>query len=180
MTIGILDATWAGAKASKRYDSVYDFANWITIATLDTFSGALNPDEVFSAEHLMDSLGVAATVTGGIKMADKVAPGIVSVKDDIARVYDDLCKKKTMGTGKTANKIDNLANDINKWIGKDGRVITNASGDKIFLSKDGTRKVRFDINNPLPHNNPHGHVEQLINGKWMKSGPLYPTDVPHN
>lgn len=97
MTIGILDATWAGAKAkaSKRYDSVYDFANWITLGTVDTFSGALNPDEVFSAEHLMDSLAAAAIVTGGIKMADKVAPGIVSVKDDITKVYDDLFKKRT-------------------------------------------------------------------------------------
>ncbi|MCG8516063.1 MAG: polymorphic toxin type 28 domain-containing protein, partial [Halanaerobiales bacterium] len=117
MTIGILDATWAGAKAkaSKKYDSVYDFANWITIGTVDTFSGVLNPDELFSAEHWMDSLGAAAIVTGGIKMADKVAPGIVSVKDDIARVYDDLFKKKTMGAinlsrsqQKHINKLDNL------------------------------------------------------------------------
>lgn len=68
-------------------------------------SGVLNPDELFSAEHWMDSLGAAAIVTGGIKMADKVAPGIVSVKDDITRVYDDLFKKKTMGTIKGADDV---------------------------------------------------------------------------
>ena len=61
----------------------------------------------------MDSLGAAAIVTGGIKMADKVAPGVVSVKDDIARVYDDLFKKETMGAkkspvvvGETMKRVD--------------------------------------------------------------------------
>ena len=66
------------------------------------------------------------------------------------------------------------------WLGKDARVITNKNGDKVFISGDGTKRIRFDINNTSPHNNPHGHVEQLINGKWVKSGPTYPKDVPHN
>ena len=52
------------------------------------------------------------------------------------------------GTGRTANKVDNLTSDIKNWVGEDGRVFTNDSGDKIFLSKDGTRRVRFDISNP--------------------------------
>jgi len=47
--------------------------------------------------------------------------------------------------------------------------ITNKSGDKVFISSDGTRRIRFDINNTSPHNNPHGHVEEFINGKWVKS-----------
>ena len=133
MTIGILDATWAGAKAkaSKRFDSVYDFANWITIGTVDTFSGALNPDEVFSAEHLMDSLAAAAIVTGGIKMADKVAPGIVSVKDDIARVYDDLFKKKTMGTG----KLDDLMNAKSLGKGSTGRTVANSLNEQLAMKE---------------------------------------------
>jgi hypothetical protein len=66
-----------------------------------------------------------------------------------------------------------------EWLGANTRVITNDKGDKIFLSEDGLRRVRFDINYPDPHSSPHGHVEELVNGSWQKSGPLYPTDVPH-
>ena len=40
------------------------------------------------------------------------------------------------------------------------------------------RRVRFDINRPAPHTSPHAHVEELVDGKWRKSGPIYPTDVP--
>lgn len=47
----------------------------------------------------------------------------------------------------------------------------------MFINKAGTRRVRFDIKNPSPHQSPHSHVEELINGKWQKSGPIYPTDV---
>ena len=53
-------------------------------------------------------------------------------------------------------------------------------GEPVAMSVDGTKRVRFDLNNTAPHKNPHGHVEQLVNGKWIKSGPIYPTDVPHN
>ena len=53
----------------------------------------------------------------------------------------------------------------------------NKAGDKVFINKAGTWRVRFDINNPSPHQNPHSHVEELTSGKWLKSGPIYPTDV---
>jgi hypothetical protein len=58
--------------------------------------------------------------------------------------------------------------------------IRNEAGDSVFLSKDGVRRVRFDFQNPTPHQNPHAHVEVKINDKWVKSGPIYPSDVPHN
>jgi hypothetical protein len=70
-----------------------------------------------------------------------------------------------------------VGDDVTKFLGKDARVITNQAGDRVFLSKDGLRRVRLDINNPSPHANPHMHVEVNVNGKWVKSGPLYPSDV---
>ena len=82
--------------------------------------------------------------------------------------------------GNVPNKVTDLAKNMKDWLGKDARVITNKNGDKVFMSGDGTKRIRFDINNPSPHNNPHGHVEELVNGKWVKSGPIYPTDIPHN
>jgi len=86
------------------------------------------------------------------------------------------------GAGKAAqvNKIENLANDMKSWLGDGAKLIKNKSGDTVIISKDGARRIRFDINNPSPHNSPHGHIEELVNGKWVKSGPIYPVDVPHN
>jgi len=79
----------------------------------------------------------------------------------------------------SANKIQNIVTNVKGWLGDKARMIKNAYDDTVIISEDGTRRVRFDINNPSPHENPHGHVEELINGKWEKSGPLYPTDVPN-
>ena len=50
--------------------------------------------------------------------------------------------------------------------GKDAQVVTNKSGDKIFMSKDGLRKICFDINNS--HGDiPHIHLQEFENGKWI-------------
>ena len=69
---------------------------------------------------------------------------------------------------------------ISEWLGEGAKFIRNEAGDPVFLSKDGLRCVRFDFNKTKPHNNPHAHVEVKIDGKWVKSGQIYPTDVPHN
>ena len=82
------------------------------------------------------------------------------------------------------NRIDELAEEIKGWLGEGAKIIVNKSGDRIIMSADGLTKVRFDINNPAPHKNPHVHFEQLINGKWRPVNPstprIYPKDVPHN
>jgi RHS repeat-associated protein len=76
--------------------------------------------------------------------------------------------------------VQQVADEIGEWLGSNTRVIINESGDRIFLSADGTRRIRFDLYDPAPHTSPHGHVEEYLNGKWVKSGPIYPTDVPQN
>ena len=55
-------------------------------------------------------------------------------------------------------KIGDAKKLISDYVGKDAQLIKNKSGDTVLLSKDGKRRVRFDINNPAPHKNPHGHV----------------------
>ena len=74
-------------------------------------------------------------------------------------------------------QVKQVGDQVKQFLGKDARVITNEAGDTIFLSKDGLRRVRFDINRPDPHLNPHSHVEMKVDGKWIKSGPIYPKDV---
>ncbi len=52
-----------------------------------------------------------------------------------------------------------------RFLGDGYRTITNRAGDKIFMSKDGLRKIRFDFRNP--HGDlPHVHLEVFRNGRW--------------
>lgn len=44
-------------------------------------------------------------------------------------------------------------------------MIKNKAGDPVFISKNETRRVRFDFNNP-PGDKPHMHIETKINSKW--------------
>lgn len=88
-----------------------------------------------------------------------------------------------MQKGGMGKKVVELSEDLKGWLGKDYRKIVNDSGDLVLLSKDGTRKLRFDIKNPRPHTNPHSHIEVLKDGKWEEvkwegQAQLYPKDVP--
>jgi RHS repeat-associated protein len=78
---------------------------------------------------------------------------------------------------KLSRSLDILAD----WLGPNVQVKTNSHGDKVFLSENGTRRIRFDINHPYPHNDPHGHIEILVDGKWRDYIPgvhaIYPSDV---
>ena len=47
--------------------------------------------------------------------------------------------------------------------GKKPKVVTNRSGDKIFMTKN--KKIRFDLRNSHG-DDPHVHFEQMKNGKW--------------
>lgn len=62
--------------------------------------------------------------------------------------------------------VDNVAKQAKNWLGKDYKVITNKAGDQIFMSKDGLRKIRFDIKN-THGDKPHIHLEEFVNGKWQ-------------
>jgi hypothetical protein len=79
-----------------------------------------------------------------------------------------------------SGEVIQLEKQIFGWLGEGAKCIRNEAGDSIFLSKGGLRRVRFDFKNPSPHHNPHSHVEIKVHGDWIKSGPIYPTDVPHN
>jgi len=135
--------------------------------------GKPSDKEVYEyGRNLGHVLQIAAGSGAALKAISKTAPKAASALGKSAG--------KAKGAGKAPNKITDLVKDMKDWLGNDAKVITNKNGDKVFMSSDGTRRIRFDINNTSPHNNPHGHVEELINGKWVKSGPIYPKDVPHN
>lgn len=60
---------YAGAKdrADHSFDSVEKFADWLTLGTVEMAKGTFNPEEVWSAEHWMNSLGMATLITGPLE-----------------------------------------------------------------------------------------------------------------
>jgi hypothetical protein len=68
---------------------------------------------------------------------------------------------------KSRDKVEQAKKLLSEYLGEGTRVKTNEAGDKIFLSKDGLRKARFDVKNP--HGDlPHMHLErQTPSGRWV-------------
>jgi hypothetical protein len=81
--------------------------------------------------------------------------------------------------------VKRCADAIEDYLGPGTKGRLNDDGDLVLESADKTKKVRFDINDTSPHNNPHGHVEEFERVKnkmkpTFESGPIYPKDVPHD
>jgi len=83
---------------------------------------------------------------------------------NIKHVIRDV-KNITRHNKLTIDRI-NVAKQIKDWLKNDYKIITNKRGDKIFMSKDRTKKVRFDIKNSHG-DKPHVHFEKTVNGEWV-------------
>ena len=97
----------------------------------------------------------------------------------ITAAVSEATKNLTKEVSYIDSKIKEIAAHASDWLRANSKMIKNKSGDIIIISEDGMRRIRFDIYNPFPHKNPHGHVEKLVDGSWIKSGPIYPIDLPH-
>lgn len=51
-------------------------------------------------------------------------------------------------------------------------MIKKKSGDHIFINKDNTKRIRFDVHST--HGElPHGHVEYFIGTRWKDATPIH-------
>jgi len=114
---------------------------------------------------------------------------LVASGDPLNAIQDMMHSQDKGGTPKRGNSsgnatmsISDLTTGMRNWLGRGVRKITNSSGDRIFMSQDGLRKIRFDIKNPSPHISPHAHFEVFVDGGWIPVDPaspqVYPRDVP--
>jgi hypothetical protein len=135
-----------------------------------TMIDSMVPDELsLTGSGLKEDLYVGSLFIG-------MNPGIAAEGVQHAKNFTSAIRSSLGGN----RKISNTAQSITDWLGPDTQVKTNKSGDKIFISAGGEKRVRFDLNNPSPHSNPHAHLEESVNGRWVKSGPIYPSDLPNN
>jgi len=113
-------------------------------------------------------LGLGEPLNNAIRVADgAIAAGELSATV-ILVVVDGAAALEAVEGLTSRNVVQSLGNQITQWLGKDSRMIVNEAGDKIFLSKDGLRRVQFHINKTYPHSDPHVHIDIKINGKWIK------------
>ena len=79
--------------------------------------------------------------------------------------------------GVNAN-VEGAKGAIEGYLGENAKAQKNKDGDLVIVSEDGNRKIRFDVNNPAPHESPHGHVEwKTEHGNWRGPGPIFPKDT---
>ncbi len=119
-----------------------------------------------------------SATTGALESKPSAPVGQIGPPAPVGQIGPGTCpaaaEAGTAATGRVSQTVSQAAD----WLGPEARSITNGAGDRIFLSRDGLRRIRVDINRPYPHSSPHAHVEELVDGSWVKSGPIYPSDVP--
>jgi RHS repeat-associated protein len=126
------------------------------------------------AAAAFDDASAVATVAGGVGALKAVASLARQTGQQIA---SRLAARSASQAARSASRVSDAARKIEDWLGPGAKTIRNDAGDLVAVSRDGSRRVRFDVNRPYPHENPHGHVEELVNGRWVKSGPIFPKDV---
>jgi hypothetical protein len=124
MTYGMLSANGARHKQALQSGSVYDYLNWLSSGTFDTVKGTFNPDKPLSFQHWLDSFGTFSLIVGVYKAAQNIST------------------TQSSNVSFSANKT---AKELSGWLGDGTKVIMNESGDFVFLSQDGVRRVRFDL-----------------------------------
>lgn len=83
------------------------------------------------------------------------------------------CKKQTFsraahtGDSRGINiKVQRVHEKVVIWLGEKGvKIIVNKAGDRIFLSADGRRKMRFDLCHCCD-DRPHAHLQIKRDIQW--------------
>jgi hypothetical protein len=63
--VGIYEA--AKDRSEHMFDSKEKFADWLTLGTVEMAKGAFNPDEAWSADHWLNSLGMVTLLYGPVE-----------------------------------------------------------------------------------------------------------------
>ena len=104
---------------------------------------------------------IAALTVREAIVAVRIAAGLLSrFGDDAQLFYESL------------RRVRRAAQAIKEYMGGQPSVIKNKDGD--FVMMRGDKKIRFDINNPHPHKEPHINIERRTeHGKWRPAGEKY-------
>eukprot|EP01132_Coremiostelium_polycephalum_P003902 gene3902-4871_t len=155
----------AGVAVDYGYDKLMSYANIAEAkATFSTYLQSWDADLNKEQADILANVPVTLFKEAGRVLTHKYASkGMNLVRDRLRVAEQQPIFTKEYGSGKineglAKEKIKVIREDAKNWLGEDYSFITNKSGDDIFMSKDGLRKIRFDIKNP--HGDaPHIHLE---------------------
>jgi hypothetical protein len=116
VTLGIPSGIYNTAqdRAARMKDSPSDFANWLTAGTTGMIKETFKPEEPLSPEHLLNSLGTAFLVAGGVKSSISTESRLPSLKSTNEEPITkgtgkiDLTIKPSAENQKLQNAIDQL------------------------------------------------------------------------
>ena len=116
-------------------------ANWV------------NPSEISDSK-------LQKIVNGLYRPNAKIGSGSTA---DAVRV--ELYASKQVPGNALKPNVQRLTNMKEDYLGKDFKMIKNDHGDAIFINKDNTKKIRFDVLDS--HGDlPHGHVQYFDGKRW--------------
>ena len=157
-TMAVLGAVTGGvgSKAGKVMNGVDKIRK-----VIDKTKGAEKArDALDKADKVLES---ASKLSDGAKDGVEWATKVGKSADDVTGIIDSTA---SVGA-KSAAKVRQARELVEGYLGPGTVVKTNNAGDKIFLSADGARKVRFDVKNPHG-DKPHMHFEKkLPSGRWV-------------
>ena len=89
--------------------NLYNIVNFLTLGTLDTISGALNPEDPWSLEHWLNIIGTLLTVYAAYTAATGVKQILTGSADDAAQAASTLVGDISAGlTKEQINAIINI------------------------------------------------------------------------
>lgn len=121
----------------------------------------------------------AGEVTGYVFWYVATEGAIAGVKKVSQAITNQMIIRQAVQSSVPNSKIGSVAKDIEEYLGKDVSIKSKPkSTDKIFMSEDGTKKVRFDIDKPHG-DSPHMHFQvKNLQGEWVDAIPgnhrIYP------
>jgi len=105
-------------------------------------------------------------VVGAVKWGPAIVTGVETGATYLGTqcLMNPICSSVVFGVGSQATS--DTADDVIEWLGDDPVAIKNQNGDLIARNAENTLRFQAHFNNYYPHNQPHIHLDQFINGQW--------------
>jgi len=126
--------------------------------------------KIDQSDEFADVLTQGNKIVDSAKKTGDGAQDAIAFANSLSKNADEVIAviNSTVAVGVTSgSRFKAVVNFLHDHLVNIDRLRINRAGDRVFLSLDGKRKVRFDINNP--HGDiPHMHLQKLdAAGNWV-------------
>ncbi|WP_077358662.1 T7SS effector LXG polymorphic toxin [Virgibacillus halodenitrificans] len=192
ITFGAVEGMYEGYmhRADKMFDSTYDLFNAFSFGTADMIQGAINPEENFSKEHWLNSIGLAGMVVGARVPAGRAGSAqkaTVNKVDGVKKTPDATPKAKPDAEKMTIPTIQTLTGKLN-WFKAhlpELRVVHDSMGGQHYVfskrgdgngTGDNKGKISNSVSRDGSHMSKNGSLKQNVKYRAGEYEYLYETD----